>query len=105
MGTRANKGMKKYKLTAADGTIYESETPGLLGGNKRLGIYGMLDCPSANRTLETYAKVRVFFADENAAIAAGYRPCFSCMRETYKKWKAGGEPGTADYPWLKCYKP
>lgn len=97
--------MKKYKLTAPDGTIYESETPGLLGGYRRRKIYGTLDCPSANRTLETYAKSRVFFADENVAIAAGYRPCAKCMSEVYAKWNAGGEIGTADYPWLRQPKP
>ena len=98
---RRSEQMKRYKLTAPDGTIYESDTPGLLGGNKRLGIYGRLNCPSANRTLKTYAKVRVFFADENAAIAAGYRPCGHCMRDLYRKWRAGGEIGTTDYPWLR----
>jgi methylphosphotriester-DNA--protein-cysteine methyltransferase len=30
----------------------------------------------------------VFFADEATAIAAGYRPCFVCMREEYRAWKA-----------------
>ena len=27
-------------------------------------------------------------ADEETAIAAGYRPCAKCMKEEYKKWKA-----------------
>jgi methylphosphotriester-DNA--protein-cysteine methyltransferase len=31
----------------------------------------------------------VFFADENTAIAAGYRPCAVCMPEEYATWKAG----------------
>jgi methylphosphotriester-DNA--protein-cysteine methyltransferase len=30
----------------------------------------------------------VFFADEATARAAGYRPCFTCMREEYRAWKA-----------------
>jgi hypothetical protein len=38
-----------------------------------------------------YAKHRVFFADETAAIAAGYRPCGICMRERYEHWKRGGK--------------
>ena len=29
-----------------------------------------------------------FFADEETAVAAGYRPCAKCMKEEYKKWKA-----------------
>jgi methylphosphotriester-DNA--protein-cysteine methyltransferase len=32
----------------------------------------------------------VFFADEATAIAAGYRPCASCMPDEYKAWKAKG---------------
>jgi methylphosphotriester-DNA--protein-cysteine methyltransferase len=48
---------------------------------------------------EGYARHRVFFANEGDAIAAGYRPCGNCMRERYREWKRGGEPGTAEYPW------
>ena len=63
--------------------------PGLFGGNRRLKIYGRLDCPSALRALPRgYAKRRVFFADEAAAIAAGYRPCAVCMPAEYRRWKA-----------------
>lgn len=92
---------KKYKLCAADGSVIESETPGTLGGNRNLKIYGRLDCGSARRALpQGYAQHRVFFADEEAAIAAGYRPCGNCMRERYRQWRAGGAPGTDEYPWL-----
>ncbi len=34
------------------------------------------------------APYRVFFADEETAIAAGYRPCHTCLREAYTAWKA-----------------
>lgn len=34
-----------------------------------------------------YVKYRVFFVDEETAIAAGYRPCAKCMPDEYKKWK------------------
>ena len=65
-----------------------SAVPGRLGGNRASRIYGRLDCPSAVRALRLgYAKRRVFFADEAAAIAAGYRPCAVCMREEYLRWK------------------
>lgn len=94
--------MKTYKLTNADGSIYESTAKGTLGGNKRVKIYGRLDCPSANRHLATYWRVRVFFADETAAIAAGYRPCGTCMRQRYAEWKRGGIAGSSEYPWLKA---
>lgn len=78
-----------YKLIGKDGKQYLSETPGTLGGHKKLKIYGRLDCPSALKYIEKgqYVKQRVFFADEETAIAAGYRPCGVCMKEQYKKWK------------------
>jgi len=78
-----------YRLTQADGSTAECDVPGLLGGNRRLKIYGRLDCPSALRALPRgYAKRRVFFADEATAIAAGYRPCGACMRAAYRRWKS-----------------
>ena len=78
-----------YHLLDATGGTIESGTPGLLGGNRRLKIYGRLDCPSALRALPRgYSQRRVFFADEATAIAAGYRPCGVCMREAYRRWKS-----------------
>lgn len=92
---------KTYRLLGTDGQLYESTVPGLLGGNRQLTIYGRLDCWSAKAAIpKGYAAGRVFFADEAAAIAAGYRPCGHCMREQYNVWKAGGVPGTPAYPWL-----
>ncbi len=93
---------RRYKLRAADGTTYLSAKPGELGGYKPMRIYGRLDCYSANRHLKNggYAGDRVFFADESVAIASGFRPCGNCMKEQYAMWKAGGEMGTANYPWL-----
>ncbi len=80
---------KQYRLTAADGTVYLSDSPGTLGGNRRSKIYGRLDCPAALRALATgsYARHRVFFADEAAARAAGFRPCGTCMPREYARWK------------------
>ena len=78
-----------YHLTQADGSLVAREVPGLFGGNRRLKIYGRLDCPSALRALARgYARRRVFFADEATAIAAGYRPCAVCMPAEYRRWKA-----------------
>ena len=78
-----------YHLLGADGVVRDSATRGLLGGNRRLKIYGRLDCQSARRALARgYAKRRVSFADEPTAIAAGYRPCGICMRTQYQRWKA-----------------
>ena len=92
---------KRYRLISSDGSIYESEQKGTLGGNSNLRIYGRLDCGTANAALaKGYAGIRVFFADEAAAIAAGYRPCGNCLRKRYQQWKQGGTAGSADYPWL-----
>ncbi|HTO76323.1 MAG TPA: Ada metal-binding domain-containing protein [Thermoanaerobaculia bacterium] len=80
--------MRPFRLLAADGTLRASGVPGALGGNRRLKIYGRLDCPSAVRALARgYARRRVFFLDEAAAIAAGYRPCARCLPERYRDWR------------------
>lgn len=81
--------MKAYRLLNKNG-FYESEQAGTLGGHRKLKIYGRLDCKSANRHLRNghYKKHRVFFASEEDAIEAGYRPCYVCMRAKYKIWKA-----------------
>lgn len=92
-----------YRLRAADGSTVRSAVPGTLGGYARLHIYGRLDCPSALAHLARghYRQHRVFFADEPAAIAAGFRPCRRCLPEAYRRWKADGVPGTPGYPWLR----
>ena len=79
---------RRYRLLGVDGVVRDSPTPGQLGGNRRLKIYGRLDCPSARRALARgYAKRRVFFADDATAIAAGFRPCAVCMPNEYRRWK------------------
>lgn len=78
---------KQYRLLGANGEEVLSDVPGTLGGNRRRKIYGQLDCRSAVGSLPTgYAKHRVFFADEATAVAAGYRPCATCMPEEYRAW-------------------
>lgn len=81
---------KRFTLLGADGVPYASDTPGTLGGYRRGRIYGRLDCPSALRALAKggYQKYRVFFDDEATAIAAGYRPCGTCLPEKYREWKS-----------------
>ena len=78
-----------YRLLDAARRPILSTTPGLLGGNRQSRIYGRLDCPAALRALHSggYVAVRVFFADEATAIAAGYRPCAVCMPDAYRRWK------------------
>jgi methylphosphotriester-DNA--protein-cysteine methyltransferase len=78
-----------FTLLGADGRPYQSETKGTLGGNSKDRIYGELTCRSANNALgKGYEKIRVFFADEQTAIAAGYRPCGNCLRAKYREWKS-----------------
>jgi methylphosphotriester-DNA--protein-cysteine methyltransferase len=74
----------------ADKRLYESSTPGTLGGHRKGKIYGRLDCPSALRAIAKGGNVanRVFFADEETAISLGLRPCGICMREKYLIWKS-----------------
>ena len=79
---------KIYRLVGPDGIARESGVPGRLAGNRRLRIYGRLDCPSAVRALpHGYARRRVFFLDEASAVAAGYRPCGRCLPVEFEAWK------------------
>jgi methylphosphotriester-DNA--protein-cysteine methyltransferase len=79
-----------YTLLGPDRKPYASDVPGKLGGNRSTRIFGRLDCPGAARHIASggYVKNRVFFADEAAAWAAGYRPCATCMPAEYAEWKA-----------------
>ena len=43
---------RKYKLIDSNGVEYLSNTLGTLGGNRKLKIYGRLDCSSANRWIK-----------------------------------------------------
>jgi hypothetical protein len=87
--------VSRYTLLGPAGP-YRSDTPGTLGGERRRRIYGRLDCPSALRAIAAggpYPRYRVFFADEAAAVACGYRPCARCLPEAYRAWRAGTGPG------------
>ena len=76
-------GKKEYKLLDINGQ-YFSKIPGTLGGNKKLKIYGKLDCYSALNWIKKgkYVNNRVFFENEEKAIEAGYRPCLKCMKKS-----------------------
>ncbi|WP_053363416.1 Ada metal-binding domain-containing protein [Bacillus sp. FJAT-27251] len=82
-------GTKTYKLLGPDRKVYESSTPGIIGGHRKGKIYGRLDCPAALRAIAKggYVTQRVFFADEATAIEAGFRPCGVCMPREYAVWK------------------
>lgn len=53
------------------------------GGNRKLKIYGTLQCKSGKRLKR---ENRVFFSSENEALENGFRPCGHCMKLEYKKW-------------------
>jgi len=61
-----------------------------MAGNRRLKIYGRLDCPAGRRMRRGS---RVFFADASAAGAAGYRPCARCCWAAYDVWKSAVNSG------------
>jgi methylphosphotriester-DNA--protein-cysteine methyltransferase len=79
-----------FTLIGADGKPCPSEVPGTLGGHRRGRLYGRLDCPAALRAIRRggYVQHRVFFADEATAVAAGYRPCGTCLPDEHAAWKA-----------------
>ncbi|WP_046244668.1 Ada metal-binding domain-containing protein [Hymenobacter terrenus] len=59
-------------------------------GHRGLKIYGTLKCPAGKRM---HKKNRVFFGSAAAAVAAGYRPCGTCLRAQYRAWKAASAMG------------
>ncbi|KGN42185.1 Ada metal-binding domain-containing protein [Knoellia aerolata] len=92
--------MKTYTLLDHDRRPFQSPVPGTFGGHRRGKIYGRLDCPTALRSIANgqYVQHRVFFADEDVAIAAGYRPCGHCLRSRYRQWMADEEARPAANP-------
>ena len=70
---------------------YQSAAAGTLGGYRPGRVYGRLDCPAALRAIARggYVRHRVFFADEQTAVAAVYRPCAVCLPDEHAQWKAG----------------
>jgi hypothetical protein len=81
---------KTFTLIGADKRPYVSITPGTFGGHRKTKVYGRMDCPAAIRALNKggYVNNRVFFADEQTAITAEFRPCASCLPEKYAIWKS-----------------
>lgn len=81
---------RAYTLLDPAGKPYQSENPGAFGGHRCGKRYGRLDCRAALRAIARggYVQHRVFFASEDDARAAGYRPCAVCMPDQYAAWKA-----------------
>ncbi len=78
MGDSAFKRSRQLKVLIDNGEIR-------LAGNRKLKIYGTLNCASGKRMRMDN---RVFFKSEEEAINIGYRPCGHCMRKAYLQWKA-----------------
>jgi methylphosphotriester-DNA--protein-cysteine methyltransferase len=98
---------RTYTLLGPDRQPYQSATSGALGGHRPGRVYGRLDCPAALRAIARgrYVRNRVFFADEQTAVAAGYRPCAVCLPGEYAQWKAAGLSEWAQQvPWSACLR-
>jgi len=72
LGNTPYKRSKQLLLLIQSGAI-------TIGGNKKLKIYGTLQCSSGKR-MKT--ENRVFFRDEAEARQAGYRACKRCMKQS-----------------------
>jgi len=55
----------------------------MLAGNRKLKIYGTLQCKSGKGMKK---ENRVFFENEYDALKLGYRPCGHCLKRQYAKW-------------------
>ncbi|TDE11299.1 Ada metal-binding domain-containing protein [Dyadobacter psychrotolerans] len=55
-----------------------------LAGYSKGKIYGLLSCSSGKRMK---IENRVFFRDEDEALANDYRPCGNCLKDKYSIWK------------------
>jgi hypothetical protein len=95
--TAMTKTTHTYTLVGLDGKSYQSQILGTLDGNQCGKLYGQFDCRAALRATARggYVKYCVFFADEQTAIAARYRPCTVCLPEKHKTWKANQAGQTA----------
>jgi methylphosphotriester-DNA--protein-cysteine methyltransferase len=88
-----NSRARTWTLIGPDGKPYASERPGTLGGHRRTHIYGRLNCPTALRAVARggYVQQRVFFLNEQDALAAGYRPCAVCLPSAYVHWRSSSK--------------
>lgn len=90
---------RSITLLDAAGRSIRSPVKGAWGGHRGSKIYGRLDCRSALRAIARggYVRSRVFFADEQTAVAAGYRPCAVCCPSEYRAWKETGASADATH--------
>jgi hypothetical protein len=79
----------EYVVFDDDGLEKLTSIPGVFGGHRLTKIFGRFDCPQALKAIRRggYVRHRVFFKSAEAAAAAGYRPCASCLGESYLEWR------------------
>ena len=80
----------RYRVTRADGSVFDSREPGRFAGITSTRVFGRLTCPSGKRARPAH---RFFFATWDDAVAAGFRPCKRCRPEpgdAYERDAAGG---------------
>lgn len=78
--------MKKHlELTDSEVFLSIKKRKIVLGGNKKLKIYGLLNCKSGKRMKR---ENRVFFSNEKEAVELGYRPCGHCLSENITNGKS-----------------
>ena len=82
--------IRHAQLTAKDVSRLIKQGKIRYGGNAGLRIYGLLSCASGKKMKR---QNRVFFAKEQEAINAGYRPCGHCLKARYEEWKNGKSHG------------
>ena len=75
--------IKHFDITESDLKSKIKRKEICFGGNRKLKIYGTLQCKSGKRMKR---ENRVFFNSENEAVKNGFRPCGHCMKTAYKKW-------------------
>ena len=91
MTDRTGRAMRRHDaITDAELRARLRDASLTLAGNRRLKIYGRLDCPAGQRM---HRSSRVFFADMASALSAGYRPCARCCRAAYDVWKSAVNSG------------
>lgn len=74
---------KGWKVILFDGETVEGYfRPGKYAGSRYEKIFGRLDCPSGKQKMKP--ENRVFFADWEHAIEAGYRPCKVCKPDVIR---------------------
>ncbi|WP_316832825.1 Ada metal-binding domain-containing protein [Pedobacter aquatilis] len=72
-----------WEITSASVKIQIKNKEICFAGNRKLKIYGLLNCKSGKRMKR---ENRVFFKSEKEALKNGFRPCGHCLKGKYQEW-------------------